>query len=230
MLFTITMNHSPTPRFLKKINQARHLLPKAKLALYSNGDYLTQEVLGQLAELGVDETRVTLYPSASHAFDKPSTARMISFLNRLSIDVASKDICETSKRIEVRIDFQGTELHIIVPHIQLYTDRGGAVPLEELTLQTVRTQPCFLPSLSAAIDYQGNLKLCCQIYDATLPANQQYIIGNVADEGFMQLWFSEKMEMFRRRLSTADFEGLDACTHCTHALSLYQRQALNERA
>jgi len=215
------------PLIFQRISQARNRLNDAKLTIYTNGDYLTIETLNKLMLMQVDELRVTLYPRKKDTFNEPTKEKILSFLNKLRISTAHINILNNIRRLETHINVETTALHIIVPRIRSYTHRGGSVPLNPLALKEPRVNPCFLPFLSAAIDYHGNLKLCCQIYDTTQPENRTYIIGNVAECGFLNLWFSEKMNVYRQKVATANFVGLNACRYCSHNLSECQEYFLS---
>lgn len=210
-----------------KISQAREVLNQAKLTLFTNGDYLNKAVLHKLIDLGVNQIRINLYPDDDTLSSGNPEQRIFSFFNKLGLEKTNKAIFK-GVHLQAFHHVKSTQLHFIVPNVALYHYRGGAVPLKELALRKPRSLPCFLPFRSAAIDYHGNLKLCCEIYDASLPKNRDYIIGNVIEQGFLNLWFSDKMNSFRKRVEVANFDGLDACTFCKYVLSEDQLNELDQ--
>ena len=203
------------PTIFEKIVQARQKLKYAKLVIFTNGDFLNQEILNKLIDVGINQIRIMLYPGKDSIFEEPKPQIIEECLTRLGI--IQKDIFISQDwHFLAIVPVRNAELHIMAPRVQKYHNRGGSVPLKELS--TPRTKPCFLPYRSAAIDYHGNLKLCCEIYDTTLNENQIYVIGNVAKEGFLKLWFSQKMNYYREQISKANFSEFKACQYCKYIL------------
>lgn len=206
------------PTIFDKIDQARRRLPQARLTLFTNGDYLTREGLRRLVTHGVDYLRVTLYPESASTFDSPRIEKIASYLRKL--DLATTNVTlEAQHHLEGHLQVDTMELHLIVPQIAVYGNRGGSVLLEGLAKPGHRrTEPCYLPYRSVAVDHHGNLKLCCEIYDTQAPENHVYVIGNVEQDGLLDLWFSEKMNLLRKQVAAANFEHLPACQACTHRI------------
>ena len=84
-----------------------------------------------------------------------------------------------------------------------------------------------MPTHSAAIDYLGNLKLCCQIYNVQAKEHTDYFIGNLDKNNFWQLWNCEKMKTYRENAAKANFEGMTVCQGCSHTMSELQIENLN---
>lgn len=216
------------PLLFVKVAQARKALEHARLAIFTNGDFLDRETFEKLAALGVDNIRVSLYPPANEAFEEPQPERIISYLERaLDVRISESDVF-MDHHLQARILVDSVNFHFMAPVVRHYHNRGGAVRLEELNDHSAREIPCFLPFLSAAIDYLGNLKLCCEIYDVSLPDNRIYNIGNVADGGFTQLWFSDRMNHIRQKIAVANYKELPACRSCRYILDENQLSALVE--
>lgn len=200
------------PFLLPRVRRARERLPHAKLELHTNGDLLDRTMLEALVAGGVTLIRVTLYPSNARAFEPPEPGRAERFLSRLGVPKRSQR--EKPSKLELGASFGDTELVVRVPRIATYSTRAGEAPLEGLRDTEQRTSPCYLPFHSAAIDWLGNLKLCC--HDATLKSAAPTIIGNVAETPFSELWKGERMQALRGQLARADFEGLAFCQGCAH--------------
>lgn len=203
------------PMLLERVTQARTMLTRATLTVYTNGDFLNRSMLEQLNAAGLNEVLVTLYPNDAHAFDPPKPKRADSFLNRLGL--RGSRVVRKASKLTREARFEGVKLVVRIPRIAHYNDRAGSVELEDLVQKSKpRTAPCYLPFQGAAIDYLGNLKLCCHIYDTTKKENAPYVIGNVGETPFRRLWESARMEARRRQLSSADFSKLPACQNCSH--------------
>lgn len=203
------------PRLLERVADARERLPKAKLELHTNGDFLDRTMLDALVDLGVELVRVTLYPSNEKAFDAPEPHRARRFLDRLDLSDTQREERKATK-LELTTKLRDTELIVRVPEIAKYSTRAGNAPMDGLRSTRKRTERCLLPFHSAAIDYLGNLKLCCHIFDTTSTDAKPYVIGNVARTPFTRLWSGTRMTKLRTQLMNADFKGLDACAGCAH--------------
>lgn len=203
------------PRLFERLAQARQALPRAKLEVHTNGDFLTAKSVLALAAAGCSLTRVTLYPSNERAMEPPDEDRLHRFLARLG-KASQARVVKTSK-LEHRVRHGEMELVVRLPRIDHYVDRMGSVRFEPLARPGARTTPCWLPFHSAAIDVHGALKLCCHVYDSTTPSSAPYVLGNVGETSFVKLWRSRRMETLRRSLARAAFEKLPACASCHHA-------------
>ncbi len=208
------------PYLDRRLVEARAAVPEAGLAIYTNGDLLTRDRLHELADLGVDELRITLYPDNRNAFQPPSRATITRYLAGLGFDPDACPPPQLGRRgLELRFHHERLRLHLIVPDIGGYTDRAGKALPAVLGLAEPRRHPCHLPRIAAAIDHLGNVKMCCQIYDVTTPEQAKYVLGNLTVQTFEQIWRSPEAEALRERLAQADFTGLEACQHCSHRLS-----------
>lgn len=203
------------PRLLERVADARERLPHAKLELHTNGDFLDRLMLDALAGLGVELVRVTLYPSNEKAFDPPEPFRARRFLERLGLSDGRNELRKDTK-LELSATLGETTLVVRVPDIARYSTRAGEAPLEGLRSTPKRTTPCLLPFHSAAIDCLGQLKLCCHVFDTTKPDAKPYVIGNVEETPFTELWSGPRLTALRRQLMRADFTGLSACAGCAN--------------
>jgi MoaA/NifB/PqqE/SkfB family radical SAM enzyme len=196
------------------VERARERLPGAKLELHTLGDLLDRPLLEALVARGVELVRVTLYPSNERAFLPAEPARARRFLERLGLPEDA--VVKKRGKLELHAQLKQTALVVRVPEIAAYTTRAGNAPLPGLAQTKQRTSPCLLPFHSAAIDYLGNLKLCCHVFESTAPDAAPYVIGNVEQTPFTELWSGPKLTALRRKLMDADFEGLSACAGCAH--------------
>lgn len=210
------------PRLLERLADVRTRLPRAKLELHTNGDFLDRTMLASLVAHGVALVRVTLYPSNEKAFAPPEPHRARRFLSRLGLAEGHDETTKPTK-LELTAKVEGAEVVVRVPDVSKYTTRAGNAPLDGLRTTAARTAPCFLPFHSAAIDYLGNLKLCCHVFDTTSADAKPYVIGNVGTTPFTKLWGGRRMNALRRKLAAADFKGLSACAGCAHATPAHMK-------
>jgi hypothetical protein len=206
------------PHLFRRIADVRARVPRARPVIYTNGDFLDRNVVLQLAATGVAETRVTRYPPNHSAAEPPDPDAIHGYLARLNLPEheGRGGVRRKRSKLVALTWVNGMSLTVRAPNIGSYTDRAGSVGLVQLKPSRGRQSACLLPYQGAAVDHLGNLKLCCHIYDATLPDNAPYVMGNVGDTPFTTLWTGMQMERLRVQLARADFSGLDACSRCTH--------------
>ena len=206
------------PSLYDKIAQVRRLVPDARPTVYSNGKLLNREVLERLRQAGARELRVTRYPQKRRMRAEPEAKVLLELLGALGI--ADDARVEDRERRLVAVSRAGS-LKVLVgaPRIRFYTSRGNSVGLEALRAEAARDWPCYYPVASAAIDYHGKLKLCCHIYDTQQPEAHPYVVGDVSERPFTELWSSARMLSLREQLARADFSGLPLCASCSHRMT-----------
>ncbi len=204
------------PHLMQRVAQARSAMPRARLTIYTNGDFLTRTNTLALEQAGVRELRITRYPPNKDAFVEPDAKEMDLYLRRLDL-VGMGATVNKPRKLERRLMLGRMRILLRLPRIDSYTNRAGSVGLVQLG-GTPRTRPCYLPFQAAAVDHLGNLKLCCHIYDATLAENAPYVMGNVADTPFSTLWSGATLNRARTQLAATNFKGLPACATCTHQM------------
>jgi len=205
------------PTLFGKIAQLRRQVARARPVVYSNGKRLSREALERLLAAQVHEVRVTLYPQKRQMHAEPEPERLLSFLGKLGLADHAR-LEDRERRLVAHARLGALRLLVGAPRIAHYTNRGGSVGLEALRARTSRDWPCYYPVASAAIDFHGNLKLCCHIYDTQQEENRPFVIGNVGEQPFSALWSSQRMQRLREQLGRADFSGLPACAGCGHRM------------
>ena len=215
------------PTIFEKIKFVNKQLPNSKTAIYTNGDYLNKETSTKLINLEIKEIRVTLYPMQKEIFIQQTDDKILNLISDLNFSIDKRNIIDGKRGRETKFKINQTTLHIIIPNIKGYTDRAGKVEIEELKVSSIRQQPCYLPSHSAAIDYKCNLKLCCQVYDVATSEYSYYNIGNISSVNFWDLWNSDKMKNYRAYATQGKFETMKVCQLCSHSIAEEQIKNVN---
>lgn len=108
---------------------------------------------------------------------------------------------------------QGMRIEIISPDVRLYNWLGGTTILKG----QLRVQPCDMTRRSAAIDYRGKLKMCCNVFPEATD-HRAYVIGDLNESSFGELWESESMQRYRVAHSVGDWTLSPICVRCTQSL------------
>jgi hypothetical protein len=200
------------PRIVDEIVYARGRLPRARLTIFTNGDYLTPELFKRLVDSGLTQLRVTVYPRTSS--ENPSHARLRQW-------VAERQLlpCAPWKEAELRqgrglVLDEPISIELISPDVGRYYDRGGTLPSLSLAR---RTAPCLLTSHSLSIDYRGQIKMCCNIV-TNHAAHEPYLFGDIRECDPIDAWNSPAFVSIRRRHREADWTMTSICNTCRQEL------------
>lgn len=203
------------PRIVDELAFAHASVSRAKLTIFTNGDRLTGALFRALVSAGLCQMRVTVYPK--HARDaEPHHRHLWAWLRRKRF-LLSREWQEVLARQGPALLHAGNpEIILISPHVERYYDRGGTLP--QLSISE-RTAPCLLTSNSLSIDYQGNIKMCCNVVTGSAH-HKDYLLGNIRDCDLLQVWNSPAFETIRDRHRRADWSATPICKTCRQEIKL----------
>jgi hypothetical protein len=195
-----------------RIAQARKRLPRAHLAVISNGDYLNRETLRRIEDAGADRLKLDLYLPDGKERD-PSAIQ--SELEKLR----ARTGLEIVRVSDYRFRCEGTKVNITMD-IPFYTaanmsTRGGLVQVKELS-HYQRTSVCLSPLDSVTVDYTGECMLCCQVRSDS-PLHREAVFGDLHVPGYTLFHFYRDLAAARRSL-LAPGPKLGVCKTCTYCL------------
>jgi MoaA/NifB/PqqE/SkfB family radical SAM enzyme len=163
---------------LKRLSVARQKLSQTTLVVISNGDYLTQKMIKQLEDVGLDRLIVDLYLEEGRERDSVVIDKALEqFTKRTGLEI------EKQKRKRFDYDVKGSSIRITLG-MPLYmgqtlSTRAGLIKHPDLK-NYQRTAICVSPIHTVEVDYTGNGMLCCQVR-SDAPQHQQAIIGDLND-------------------------------------------------
>lgn len=203
------------PRVFAELDHIRHVLPRAKPAIYTNGDVLREPMLTRLLDCGVRYLRVTRYPRRA---DTSATYEVLfTWARRAGLARWPWEQRTVRQGLALVRQLGDVKIEVIGPNIiGTYNNRGGAVTQLPI-LASPRREPCWMTATSASIDFRGRMKMCCCIYP-DLEEHAGYVIGNLADKLFTELWTGEQMAGYRTAHARADWSLSPACRSCTQPL------------
>jgi len=175
-------------------------IPRSKRIILTNGDILDREKLTNLDSLGVNLVRITLYS----AIQNPIEA-IIKHARNLGLNAQP---VVTNDGTVSRLEFNRMKVSYLVPNRGLFSSRGG------LLEKKICSEHCYLPLVSSAIDVDGNMKICCEVYPANEMHYNRGIIGNLRDKSFLDLWLSSEYNQIRADLLKNDKQN-KICRKCT---------------
>jgi hypothetical protein len=212
------------PRLLQELAAIRDILPRCKPSVFTNGDRLTPTMVIALRDLGVTYVRATLYPPGRPTRHTPSADQIQSWLRKKHLeDLVSWTVSAVRQGLSATGSSGGLTIEIISPDLARYNWRGGTAPA---FASATRTEPCYMTTHSASIDYRGRLKMCCNVF-ADNPTHEAHVIGDLASHTFQDLWQSPQLELLREAHGRADWLGASLCSRCGQ--SLPKEQVVNLR-
>lgn len=192
----------------ERIARARNALPRARLVVISNGDYMDRQTLPRLESAGVDRLVIDLYlPDGRERDPHARTKALSQFERRTGLELAPSDrhgwvVANTPLKATVEIPYYAP---------QSISTRGGLVATPKR--ETYRRRAvCLAVVRHVVIDYDGKGVLCCQTRsDASRHAGA--VVGDLARPGYGLFHFYRDLGAARRALLAPGAKG-GVCTTC----------------
>ncbi len=198
------------PRLYREIAEINLKLPNVQVMIFSNGDFLNNEVINNLNMLNISLLRITLYPQNVSNNRKKNILNWLDNNNLRYKYTWSYDFMPDNKGIYAITSTSNMRIKIISPNLQSYNTRAGLIDYKE---EKQRVISCNMTTTSAAIDYLGNFRMCCNIL-TEIPEHKDYVFGNMNNKSFKELWFSKTMKNLRTRHMNADWNDSPICKKC----------------
>jgi hypothetical protein len=199
----------------KRISQTREKIPNAKISFNSNGDYVTNDKLSQLSELGVSTIIVTLHPGANVKYeDENRLSHFRDFFKRLNREYSIEQF-KANQHISSRFWVNSLMVEVLANNHEVYgNSRGGLLDMgsnstqgevwnskgKELDMVThgqTREWPCTRPFREFTVYHTGEVYPCCNIF-ADLDTDKKHAIGTVGDGmSIFELYSSGKLASYR---------------------------------
>ena len=167
-------------RIVERIAEVRQAAPRARIAINSNGDYLTPAYLDRLIAAGLDRMWVDLYIGDDEDYDQVAKTAHDRFLARIG---KTATVVSTTPEYFSRVHVPGFEMTAVVRNSasmlkQDLSDRGGLV---QIARKTRRVAPCFAPFKHLVIDWDGSVVVCCQLRSDANP-HKSAVVSRIGEE------------------------------------------------
>ena len=172
------------PRMLEWCRYIKNHLPKSKLKIVTNGDYLNDKNFNNFLKNDLD-----IFYISKHA----------------------KKLKKPCRDLLENLDSQTLKKHILVQDFfsdfnndqEMFANRGGTIEIEKKKLPPVNCSYATYP----VINTLGDLILCCQDF------HNKYVFGNIMDKHLKDIWFDPKNLKIRKRIYDYKFD-LKICKDC----------------
>ena len=199
---------------LKRIRQAREILPNAFLFTHTNGDYLTKEYLDELSESGLNMIKVQCYLNKDEKFDVESVIfpKIENMSKRLGLSY--NIVGQYSDFIGVKYNYDKMAVHQeALDFRKVGVNRGGSI---DTIRPAHRLEPCFSPFYRIYIDYDGSVMPCCQVRH-DVAAHKKMIMGNVNNASIFEIFSNSNFARIREHLFLHG-EKMFPCNECNATL------------
>ena len=173
------------------ISMVRNYIPESNIEMVTNGDPLNLARLKKLFDSGLNRVLIS-------AYDGKQEAQKLN------------DLC-------IRANL--TEKQFIVRHRYLSEDddfgitlsnRSGLMENAEFKIETLKEpmkKPCYIPSYTFFLDYQGDVLMCPHDW------GKKVILGDLNKEKLLDIWFNNKSMQVRKMLnkSNRSFKPCNVC-------------------
>jgi radical SAM protein with 4Fe4S-binding SPASM domain len=173
------------------IAELKSSAPNAQIELVTNGDPVTVSTLNKLANAGLDKMLVSCYDGEWQLGDIGALVSQSKF--------SIEDVVFRKRWLPEEENF-GISL----------SNRGGMMKNAEFSLSELQDPmkaPCFYPSHTLFIDYNGDVLLCAHDW------GKKAIAGNIHKETIHQIWTGKNFSMSRKALS-AGKRSFSPCNIC----------------
>ena len=205
---------------LDRIAEARAALPRARIMIYTNGDYLTPSYVDDLAAAGLDYMHVSIHLKQGDKYsDVYVLNRIAEIAHRTGLQARFSQI-RPNDSIIARFDTPKLEMETRAINFDRHgNDRGGLLP--DLSPENPRTDPCNFVFQHFHMGYTGNVVPCCHIR-SDRPEHAKHVIGNLdRAETIFDIFFGAKAAAWRRGL-IHNRAKTGPCATCTAPVILNQ--------
>jgi len=164
-------------RLIDFVAYARRKNPLIAIYIFTNGDYLTVDYYKNLVQAGVSVFIIT-----RHSDEVSATVTQV---------------------LQYRQEHGHDGVQLAFEKLSIICNRGGLI--RQGTVSSPRDCRVLIPEI--AVDYQGNVILCCQDYFSSVT------FGNVGTEKLIDIWKKPAYKRLRRKLQKGVFEP-EICKKC----------------
>ncbi|MEM9619314.1 MAG: radical SAM protein [Pseudomonadota bacterium] len=215
------------PVLYERIETIHKHLPEAYLYFNTNGDYLNEDNMKLLSELGVSEITVTLHHAPGADFDdREIFSRYTEFAARIRKRIRFVGF-KPGKSFSGVTSYKDLKINVIASNYsEIGVNRGGTVEIEA---KVDRQWPCRRPFSDFTIYYDGSVFPCCQFFP-DLGTHDEFRADFIRpDRPIYSIFTNSLMSSFRHDLFAHGPKKFP-CNECGEALVSEQPDQIRARA
>ena len=204
---------------LKRIRQIRDAVPGAAIEIFTNGDYLTHDLLETLHGLGCRKIYATHHFEPGRYSWAEACDQLKHRVELLGFEYSPPTELPYALTYELRVG-EGIKVEFAIYNFfgsdsngQAFgSDRGQVL---DIPTDYRRTSPCLRQFDELQIEYTGNLVPCCHIR-SDAAAHSGFVLGRItADNDVFLEWANMNFAAWRRSMVGFD-EKASPCTTCSY--------------
>lgn len=199
--------------FIKRLKQAKTIIPNATLHTNTNGDFLTRDYLDELCKNGLKSMNIQSYLNKDEIFNADNIKIKVGkMVEKLGLDFVEK--INTIDRYEVAFKYKDMNLNMYARDFRLNgNNRGGTL---DTIPAVIRKSPCYIPFTDIYIDYNGKVLPCCN-FRSDIKEHNNFILGDANNESILHIFNNIKTKKLRKKL-LRDINKLKPCNECNFAM------------
>ena len=173
------------------LKMGREYLADSNIEMVTNGDPLNLKRLKKLFDNGLNRILISAYDGKEDA-DK--------------LEDLCKDADLSSEQYIVRHRYYSEEQDFGIT----LSNRSGLMENAEFKIESLKEplkNPCFIPSYTFFLDYQGDVLMCPHDW------GKKVILGNLNKEKLIDIWFSNRSMKIRKMLNSSN-RNFAPCNVC----------------
>ena len=173
------------------ISMVRTYIPESNIEMVTNGDPLNLTRLKKLFNSGLNRILIS-------AYDGKEEAEKLDDLCK-SANLTERDFIVRHRYLSEDDDFGIT-----------LSNRSGLMENAEFKIETLKEpmkKPCYIPSYTFFLDYQGDVLMCPHDW------GKKIILGDLNKEKLLDIWFNDKSMQVRKMLNKAN-RNFKPCNVC----------------
>ncbi len=173
------------------INMARKHVPNCNIEMVTNGDPLNLSRLKKLFLSGLNKILISVYDGKEDA-------------------IKFESLCNEAKLSHDQFIIRHRYLSEDQDFGITLSNRSGLMENAEYKIESLKSpleKPCFIPSYTFFLDYQGDVLMCPHDW------GKKIILGNLKEKKLIDIWFSKKFMKIRKMLnnSNRNFQPCNVC-------------------
>jgi radical SAM protein with 4Fe4S-binding SPASM domain len=139
--------------------------------------------------------------------------------NQLTVSMYDSDISSKIKELVGSLNISLTFKHCYEDNFELNLINRSDIFLKKESVNY--TNKCYLPFYKMFIDHNGNVLTCNNDW------NKTGIVGNIFNETLDEIWFGDKLNKYRKKLSKGLRKDLAPCKFCDITGTVFGEQSYN---
>jgi len=173
------------------ISMARKYVPNCNIEMVTNGDPLNLSRLKKLFLSGLNKILISVYDGKEDA-------------------IKFESLCDEAKLSQDQYIIRHRYLSEDQDFGITLSNRSGLMENAEYKIESLKSplkKPCFIPSYTFFLDYQGDVLMCPHDW------GKKIILGNLKKKKLIDIWFSKKFMKIRKMLnnSNRNFQPCNVC-------------------